>query len=735
MKKTLSKILCLTLAASMLSGCSLLKKLFSNKNSSSEPETSKIDETIALYLDGKNVTVPSLGSYNMEYEVFYYYSYQMYVFSASCPDSKGTMDEEFNKKMTSDTNFVVYNDDDYTVEDYGYMYADDFNNATVELDFISEEGYFSVNLYRFDGKAGKLDVSNIDTSWYVDYVKFDGYQVSDSFPNDLIKSSLKTSNNIPAPSYSGKYCYGFTPAYVDDYYGPVPSTFTILMEGDICGAYSTSLYSAGWSITIEEAWTLTEDWDIVEYDSYNAIDNSHEYYANFYSLSGITYLTINKFSDMFTDQLTANDDWTDSEKTIMNNCLGQVMPFIKMGVGYQFGQESSNGDNYIYIADNYYIDRTELIIEALLDAGFVEDSTSYNNTCYVLDNYTSYIEVFVGYSKGNQMTIYYEASHYVPATAIALNIDALDIVAGATFQLEATLTPANAMSGVTFSSNNESVATVSDSGLVTIKSGAANGSSAVITATTTEGIHTSATFTVVPNVITGLTANVTELRLAPGEEFELEIQYLPYGVTQQPALLSYNPSSDIISASVVNAYHANITAASNAAIGATGNLEIYIEVGPQSYSINIPVTIVEASVTDTLTATSFGVSGTTYGNHTATGTTGSYSAYCAGDNDSIQIRSKNGDSGVLGSCSGKKCKSITITFEEHTAAERTVDIYASNSSFTIANASTNATNVGSVSYDGTNATVTYNFEADYQYICLKSKSGAIYMSSVEVVWQ
>ena len=45
------------------------------------------------------------------------------------------------------------------------------------------------------------------------------------------------------------------------------------------------------------------------------------------------------------------------------------------------------------------------------------------------------------------------------------------------------------------------------------------------------------------------------------------------------------------------------------------------------------------------------------------------------------------------------------------------------------------TPVATLTYDGTNATVKYDFEEEYAYIGLRSNSGAIYLSSVDVTWE
>ena len=60
-----------------------------------------------------------------------------------------------------------------------------------------DDGYSVISLYRYDGEAGVLDVSDVDTSWYVDYVNFQGLTASDYFPKNEINTALDLNINIP----------------------------------------------------------------------------------------------------------------------------------------------------------------------------------------------------------------------------------------------------------------------------------------------------------------------------------------------------------------------------------------------------------------------------------------------------------------------------------------------------------------------------------------------------------
>ena len=107
-------------------------------------------------------------------------------------------------------------------------------------------------------------------------------------------------------------------------------------------------------------------------------------------------------------------------------------------------------------------------------------------------------------------------------------------------------------------------------------------------------------------------------------------------------------------------------------------------------------------------------------------------------NDGIQLRSKSSDSGIIGHFEGRACKSITITFDPNTEVpnkERKVDIYASNSPFTIEDMfGDSVTKVGTITFDKNNLTQTYTFTDNYSYIGFRSADGAVYLPSIEIVW-
>ena len=138
------------------------------------------------------------------------------------------------------------------------------------------------------------------------------------------------------------------------------------------------------------------------------------------------------------------------------------------------------------------------------------------------------------------------------------------------------------------------------------------------------------------------------------------------------------------------------------------------------------------TVTDKLVATKFAATSTSYANFTnvkfnSDAVYAGNSAKTSGG--AIQLRSKNSNSGIVTTVSGGKAKSVTIEVE---SGSNTLEIYGSNTPFSAAGDlyNTTATKLGSLSASGT-----LNITGDYEYIGLRSKSGALYLTSISIVWE
>ena len=111
-----------------------------------------------------------------------------------------------------------------------------------------------------------------------------------------------------------------------------------------------------------------------------------------------------------------------------------------------------------------------------------------------------------------------------------------------------------------------------------------------------------------------------------------------------------------------------------------------------------------------------------------------YAGQSAGGNDAIQLRTTNSNSGIITTTSGGKAKKVTVVWQSSTADGRILDIYGKNSAYTAAtdlySTSTQGTKLGSIAKGSTTLTIT----GDYEYIGLRSNSGAMYLTSISIDW-
>ncbi len=144
-----------------------------------------------------------------------------------------------------------------------------------------------------------------------------------------------------------------------------------------------------------------------------------------------------------------------------------------------------------------------------------------------------------------------------------------------------------------------------------------------------------------------------------------------------------------------------------------------------------------STVSDILNRATTAITGTTYTNWSGKKATSNaiYAGNSAGGNEAIQLRSNNSNSGIVTTASGGKVKKVTVAWNSNTADGRTIDIYGKNSAYSAAtelyNSSTSGTSLGSI-VKGTSTEL--SITGDYEYIGIRSRSGALYLSSVTIDW-
>ena len=146
----------------------------------------------------------------------------------------------------------------------------------------------------------------------------------------------------------------------------------------------------------------------------------------------------------------------------------------------------------------------------------------------------------------------------------------------------------------------------------------------------------------------------------------------------------------------------------------------------------------QTTVTDELTTSTFG-SPSSYGNWSGKSATDGSSAVYAGNSttnnsDAIQIRATS-PSGIVSTTSGGKVKKVSVTWNGSTISGRTLDVYGKNKKYSSAedlySSSTQGTKLGSIVY-GTSTELTIT--DDYEFIGLRSNSGAMYLDNISITW-
>jgi Bacterial surface proteins containing Ig-like domains len=191
-----------------------------------------------------------------------------------------------------------------------------------------------------------------------------------------------------------------------------------------------------------------------------------------------------------------------------------------------------------------------------------------------------------------------------PATSVTLNKPELTLAIGATETIIATVAPDNANNkAVTWSSSNETIATVNASGLVTAK---VQGN-AVITATTVDGGFTATCAVTVTQPATGVTLNKSEITLAVGSTEALLATVAPTNADYKEVIWSSgNENIATVNASgliTAKARGTTIITATTVDGGFTANCVVTITQPVTGVTLNKPELMLPIGTTETLIAT------------------------------------------------------------------------------------------------------------------------------------
>ena len=226
---------------------------------------------------------------------------------------------------------------------------------------------------------------------------------------------------------------------------------------------------------------------------------------------------------------------------------------------------------------------------------------------------------------------------------------------------------------------------------------------------------------------------------ADGGEVKFE-----YTLTNLPGQsLTVEENSDFVSASVVAGVVTATVSANTTTESRNATLTLKCgEAAPVSVTIiqaGKPAEGVPATITDELIPGLFTATNTTYTNFSgvSVNSTAVYAGNSAKSNaGGIQLRSKDSNSGIVTTTSGGKVKKISVTWESGTTSGRTLDIYGKNTAYTAAtelyNSSNQGTKLGSIKC-GTSTELVIS--GDYEFIGLRSNSGAMYLTEIEITWE
>ena len=150
--------------------------------------------------------------------------------------------------------------------------------------------------------------------------------------------------------------------------------------------------------------------------------------------------------------------------------------------------------------------------------------------------------------------------------------------------------------------------------------------------------------------------------------------------------------------------------------------------------------LVDIKTPDELTSTLTGVTGTSYTSWSGKKSISDavYAGQSAANYSSIQLRSDKSTSGVITTTSGGKAKKVIIEWNSNTSATRTLTIYGKNTAYSSATdlyGANSGTSLGDLNVDdAVNHKSVLNITGDYEYIGIRSKSGALYLDKITIYW-
>lgn len=154
-------------------------------------------------------------------------------------------------------------------------------------------------------------------------------------------------------------------------------------------------------------------------------------------------------------------------------------------------------------------------------------------------------------------------------------------------------------------------------------------------------------------------------------------------------------------------------------------------------TLGLSLNVNAATVTDVLNSTVTGVSGTSYTEKTGlkSNSDAVYYYQGAGDAGTIQIRSKNSNSGIVTTASGGFARKITVVWSSKSSAGRTLDIYGASTAYTNATQLYNTVHGSKLGSIVNGTSTEFTISGDYAFIGMRSNNGAMYFDSISIEWE
>ena len=406
-----------------------------------------------------------------------------------------------------------------------------------------------------DGKSivtynGDVYISYLDTNCYARVDKWNG-----SSWQNIYKASGYSDNVSLVAGSEGIY-FSYTSQdnsniYAYKYDG---NTLKNLSDNILAGAVSSMPANAAISVDADEnifvEYRDTANNSNIYIKKYNQIDNSWNAVLNGSIQANEVVLSNNNGKLYLFKKGTAFDTVKDSYLYSLDYA-NSAKEWTQVGTN-SITDKGVNNASLCFDGDNVYVGTTAsdniTFVSGLVDGEWqqlgtnvsIQDISGLNISYGNSKIYATYLDSDTGKAVVRSYEVKSadkpEQPVEVPITEVQLGREALDMYEGDTFKLTATVLPVNTTDSkdISWSSNNEAVATVSEDGTVTAKSVG----TAVITATSTNGKTASCTVTVEKKLIpiTEVSLSESAVGIIEGNTHKLTATVLPENTTDSKSI-------------------------------------------------------------------------------------------------------------------------------------------------------------------------------------------------------